>query len=247
MESVLVSQSYWDAQYQLGQFNILPTEHPLRRWIESHTPRGDGDCLEIGCYPGGFLAVFGELGYRLNGLDLTPGVEKDLPEWLGMHGYRLGEFLQQDFLTSHRNSPYDLVCSFGFMEHFADWESILHKHMDLVALNGYLVISVPNFRGFVQHLLHYLLDRKNLKIHNVKAMNPKIWEKIVINRGFEIIKNGYFGEFHFWVDHQKRNPLQRLLLRGIMRLIPKLRKLPPNIPFYAPYCGLIAKRVKGDK
>lgn len=245
-KSVLVPQSYWEAQYQFHELVVLSTEHPFRRWIESYVPRGNGDCFEIGCYPGQVLAVLGELGYRLNGLDLTSRVEKDLPKWLRTRGYRVGEFCQQDFLRYQSNSRYELVCSFGFMEHFTDWESILHKHMDLVALNGHLVITVPNFLGFVQYLLHYLLDRKNLERHNLKAMDPNIWEEIVSNRGFEIIRSGYFGQFHFWVDRQKRNRLQLLVLREMRKLLPKLRKLPPDIPVYAPYCGLIAKCVNGD-
>ena len=76
----LVPQEYWDKGYETLELDIAPKDDTVRRWIELFfSNRGKGRCLEIGCFPGRYLAVFGELGYELNGIDLTPRVESDLP------------------------------------------------------------------------------------------------------------------------------------------------------------------------
>jgi hypothetical protein len=38
----------------------------IRKWIENHLQPSDsgGSLLEIGCFPGAYLAVFGDLGYE---------------------------------------------------------------------------------------------------------------------------------------------------------------------------------------
>lgn len=82
MQPELVDQSYWDKGYEKTTFSIAGDDKPIRNWIESFVKKANGKCFEVGCFPGTYLAVFGGLGYVLNGIDLTPGVEKDLPEWL---------------------------------------------------------------------------------------------------------------------------------------------------------------------
>ncbi len=79
-------QSVWDEGYAQHEFFVAPKDDALRQWIETHFPRANKSCLELGCFPGRYLAVFGELGYELNGLDLTPRVEQDFSAWLkSMH------------------------------------------------------------------------------------------------------------------------------------------------------------------
>ena len=45
-----------------------PTRRPVpervRDWLERHVPRGTGSAVELGCVPGNYLAVLGELGYE---------------------------------------------------------------------------------------------------------------------------------------------------------------------------------------
>jgi len=239
----LAPQSYWDSSYEKIKFKVADNNDPIRKWIEHYIPRGYGNCFEIGCFPGRYLTVFGDLGYELNGIDLTPRVKNDLPMWLKKNGYSVAYFECNDFSNNKNNRKYDIVCSFGFIEHFIDFESYLIKHGELVANNGYLVISTPNFSGFIQNKLHYCLDKENYNRHNINAMNPLIWAAILKTLGFEIIFTGWFGNFDFWVDNQKRGRISLFLINFIHALIPLLRNiLPEGKKLYAPYCGLIAKK-----
>jgi len=54
------------------------------------------------------------------------------------------------------NNPhkFDIVASFGFIEHFTNWVEILESHISLLNNNGYLIVEVPNFIGPFQHWLH---------------------------------------------------------------------------------------------
>jgi SAM-dependent methyltransferase len=66
-------QKYWDKYHEGFELQIAPEIHPIRQLIERYFPKTDNEtCIEIGCYPGAFLAVFGELGYELYGIDLSP-------------------------------------------------------------------------------------------------------------------------------------------------------------------------------
>lgn len=243
----LVEQNYWDKSYKNITLTALGENDPIRKWIESHIPRSNGKCLEIGCFPGGILTVFGGLGYELHGIDLTARVEKDLPQWLKLQGYRVGEFSKVDILKFFPSEQYDVVSSFGFIEHFSDWQSMLLKHASLVKKDGFLIIEVPNFCGSIQHILHIWLDKQNLKRHNIDSMQPLAWGEMVKEHDFEIIFCGYFGNFLFWVDDCKRNWLQRLVINLIQSTTKRYLKYLPNNSMYSPCCGLICKKtvIKG--
>jgi 2-polyprenyl-3-methyl-5-hydroxy-6-metoxy-1,4-benzoquinol methylase len=239
----LVDQSYWDNSYREIPPSLHPPADALSAWINRHVPPANGGtCLEIGCYPGRYLAVLGELGYTLNGIDLTPAV-------VGMKQalekkFTTGEFQQINFLDFKPTKPYALVCSFGFIEHFTDWEAVLYKHAELVEAGGTIMVEVPNFRGALQRFLHSRLDAENLSRHNLEAMRPDRWAHVLSNAGFEISWKGYFGKFAFWHDKSRHSFLQRVLLRTIRLLTPLLKTLPEGWSAISPYAGIIAVKRK---
>lgn len=238
-----VEQDYWDKSYQQIRFATLPDHDPIKLWLTTFIPNGNGTCLEVGCFPGGILSCFGELGYELHGIDLTPRVEHDLPAWLNSRGYRVGKFTRGDFARFTPETEYDIVASFGFIEHFSKWETILLKQASLVKKGGLLVIEAPNFRGIVQRLLHLLLDRENYERHNIASMNPYEWAKITKKMGFEIVFCGFLGNFLFWTDDFRQNWAQKLTTNLIHSASKRILKKLPNSGVYSPFCGLICKKL----
>ena len=218
-------------------------------WILSHLPlpkKETNTCFEIGCYPGRYLAMVGLQGYEVNGIDWTPGVSTQLFEWLCSIGCRVNTLYHQDFTTFNGETQYDVVYSIGFIEHFNDWQDIVRRHMRLVRPGGLLLITVPNFRGFLQFALHWLLDRPNLHLHNLSTMRPNEWNDIVKEDGFQIYFSGYFGSFDFWVDRADR-PLWQNRLLGIIHRKKRgwSECVPDGLSCCAPYCGLVARRPIG--
>ncbi len=243
MNPAFTTQKRWDESYVGLKLEIAPPQDAVRTWIEQWVAPGQGDCLELGCFPGRYLAVLGELGYELNGVDLTPRVESDLPDWLGQQGYRLGNFCRADIFQHDFRRQYDVVCSFGLVEHFGQWAELIQAHARLVKPKGLLLVATPNFRGWAQRLLHEWLDRANLAEHNLEAMQPAQWSAQVAAMGFSVLSCGWFGRVDFWSNPDpNRSLVKRAALRGVRKMLPVLRWLPEGFASYSPYCGLAARK-----
>ncbi len=242
----LVKDEFWNETYGRLNLKIAEKNHVVREWFEKSVPKGEGSCIEIGCFPGQFLACFGELGYELNGLDLIPKVKTILPQWLKDCGYNVGTFYNEDFLTFKMREQFNIVASFGFVEHFTNWEEVINSHMKLVKENGYLIISAPNFRGLFQRAFQSLFNKESYKRHNIQAMKPEEWAKIIGESGFKIVSSGYFGHFHYWVNEQKRDILSKIVVHffiDILLPIIKWLPFPKDKKLYSPFCGVIAKKI----
>src|SRR5690349_4316163 len=112
-----VSQSYWDSSYSAYQYGIANDD--VTKWLAKHLSKQQGTAFEAGCYPGRYLAFLGQSGWIVNGMDLTPRIEEDFKEWIAKNEIRFNKIVKGDVLEYMRTSPdkYDLVCSFGFIEH----------------------------------------------------------------------------------------------------------------------------------
>ena len=222
-----------------------PRDDAIRAWIEDHFARREGaTCLEIGCYPGRYLAVFGDLGYELSGMDITERLD-DLSAWLEKRGYAVGAFWKRDFLDFHEDVRFDVVASFGFIEHFEEWEAVLERHADFVEADGFLVLEAPNFLGTFQHWFHRTFDGENLARHHVPAMDVDGWARVLERRGFEIVYKGYFGRFDFWYEPERRSGLRNSILRAFSRTKRILGGLlPVDRKCYSPFCGVIARKAR---
>lgn len=244
----LYAQKYWDRTWdKYIKFEVASKENIVRKWLEKYFKvliTGRKSVFEIGCFPGTYLTIFGELGYELNGIDLYYRVDKELRLWLESKNYRIGKFYCSNFFNYNENKKFDIVCSFGFLEHFKNWEEVLIRHASFVKTEGYLVISTPNFQGFIQRILHIFLDREQYERHYTPSMNPLLWKNIAEKLGFDVISYGSFGNFWFWAYSENMNIIQRTLTKLIRKvsLIFHLNKL-PNSKIYSPFYGLIARKI----
>lgn len=242
----LVDKCSWDNINETYELKLPPKENAIRRWIEKYFKNLDTsnkNVLEIGCFPGKFLSVFGELGYELNGIDITPRVYKDLPLWLKKKNYKTGDFALVDFFNYDETRKFDIVCSFGFIEHFTNWKDVLLKQASLVNDNGYLVVSTPNYRGNIQRIFHLIFNRETFESHYIPSMNPDAWKSLLKEANFNVIFCGSIGSFGLLFDNDsRRNFFQAMLLKLVWKISPALQKLPGNNA-YSPFCGLIAKKI----
>jgi L-malate glycosyltransferase len=235
---------YWDNSYKQLTLKIAPPDDVLRIWLQKHVPKGkNSTCLEIGCFPGRYLAVMGKMSYKLYGIDLTERVLTDLPLWLKKQGYQIGKFFREDIylFAARHNMKFDIVCSFGFIEHFTNWPEILELHARQVSNGGLLVIATPNFNGLIQKSLHTILDSENYQRHNVTAMCPSKWQNHLESSGFSISFAGPIGSFNFWTDSPNANIFQVIGAKLIRKMIPLAKRLPPS-SIYSPFYGIVARK-----
>jgi len=86
-------------------------------------------------------------------MDLTPRMEKDFKDWLATNEIRFNKIEKGDVLEYMRTSDdrYDLVCSFGFIEHFENFLEIIALHDKILKQGGQLIITTPHFKGAIQN------------------------------------------------------------------------------------------------
>lgn len=238
----MVSQQYWNDAYQ--HFRYYIADDIVTRWMDEcgHLLPSKGRMFEFGCYPGRYMAFLGKKGYEVNGMDLAPNMGMNFINWLQGSGIQTGSLQRGDVLqyAAGTEDRFDLVCSFGFIEHFHNFGEVIALHSKILKPGGSLLIMTPNFRGWLQQFLHHTLDKENLHRHYLPSMKPHLWARQLKALGYEVQFAGYFGNFDFWSDVQPRNLLQRTGLRIIHKLTPVLRLLPDSA-VQSPYCGIVAK------
>lgn len=240
-----VSQQYWDNSYRNLNLDIDISNDPIVDLLNRVlTTTQEKTVLEIGCFPGRYLRVFGELGYELNGVDTTPKTTTDLPVFFKSKGYKIGHLSCESIFDYQPTKKFDVVCSFGFIEHFDNWQQIIDVHLSHLKPGGILIITVPNFSGFFQHIFHLLFDLENLRRHNLRAMNVEKWMRYLKskNPNFKVLFSGSFGEIDFWVDKDVLGKWRSRFKRKwnlITELIKKKQMRSSNL--YSPYKGIILK------
>lgn len=194
--SSLMTKEEWVKE--TGEARIKPDHRIAFQDIFEKFAQGGGELFEVGCYPSTFSVFLAKrYKYRVNGIDFIPSYRERLIPDLLKQGISVGDFSEGDFLVFHPSSQYDLVCSFGFIEHFVDTEGIIVKHIDLVKKGGILIMTCPNFLG-ANYLLHKYLDGENLANHNLNAMDLILWRNVLTSHNMEILYHDYYGTFGFW-------------------------------------------------
>ena len=168
------------------------------RLVKKHVRPGNR-YLEIGCAPGKLLAwVASVLKAECTGLDYSEtGIAKSraLFDALGLKA----NLYHIDFFNHHLPSAsFDVVSSFGFIEHFDDPVPVVQKHHDLVKPGGVALIAVPNYGGLYGSLQRWC-DAPNLALHNLDIMNPAALTALIDSTDVESMRAYPFGAMSLWL------------------------------------------------
>jgi 2-polyprenyl-3-methyl-5-hydroxy-6-metoxy-1,4-benzoquinol methylase len=148
---------------------LLPLAHP------------DAELLELGCGGSAFLPYFSRnLGFKVSGIDYSKG----------------GVELASDLCLRYNVSPelhcadifnppakclgrYDVVVSFGLVEHFTDTTNTIRSFMEFLRPGGKLLTVAPNMQGisgFAQkhiapdiYAIHEVIDIERFRIAHENA------------------------------------------------------------------------------
>lgn len=240
---MIVDQEYWNKSYENYVFQRLPIDDPTKIIIERYIPTisEEKNAFELGCFPGRYLVEIGQKGYTLNGCDQTNRVKTDLPIWLQKNQCKVGVFEKSDYKEFYA-MQYDLVASFGFIEHFNDYENVFNQQCHMVKSGGILIIQYPNFRGLVQRILHGIFDIDNLNNHVVISMDLNFYSKH-LSQDFKIIYCSYYGNFDFWIDDFKNK--NGLIKRKFLKYFHKTKRIWSQFPdsrHWSPYAIIIAEK-----
>lgn len=241
----LLSKNHWDDCYSKFEYRIESEEDKNIKFFKKWLPKAEKaeSCFEIGCCPCRFLAYIGQqFKYEINGLDYSDGINDNLINWLHNEKLKIGVLIKGDFNDYIPEKKYNVVYSAGFIEHFKNYQEIIQKHDLYLESGGLLLITTPNFRGWIQRCLHLFLDKDNYKEHYIPSMQPEEWADILKNMGYDILFCGYFGGFEFWCKSTNF-----WVLRFLRIPIKALNKLLKNKDIsshkaYSPYCGIVARK-----
>lgn len=204
-------RAYWEAASPDPIKNRLPSMLNVAvlnvtRLLKKYVKPGSR-YIEIGCAPGKMLAwVASVLKAEVTGLDYSePGIAKCrvLFDTLG-----LKVNLYHDDFFKHRLPPsyYDVVASFGVIEHFDDARPAVQRHLDLVKPGGVALIVVPNYGGVYGSLQRWC-DAPNLALHNLEIMNHCALTALVDSPDVESVRAYPFGAISPWlISFDKRLP-----------------------------------------
>lgn len=221
----LTTKDFWS---DLKRKSSRIDKHEFDEIFEEHLKQTKGTALEVGCVPGNILArICKRFGYFPEGIDFDEHTVSTTGKTLLDSGLKHFKIYVEDFNKWKTNKKYDLVCSFGFVEHFSNAEEIIKKHIDLVKKGGKVIIEVPNFAG-VPGFFHKLVDGPSLKQHNTSIMNLDFFRDIAKQNNLKVLYLGYYGSFHFQWGYGRRETAN-LVQKGIYALLKLISKLTIHI------------------
>lgn len=245
MRNEITSKKYWQQTGVLnnqGHSIPLPITKLLTKVLNKNNDK-KATALEIGCAPGTFLSyICKEFNYKPEGIDYVAGSSEITKKTLVESG--LSNFIihEEDFFTWKPNKKYELVSSFGFIEHFHNVNVVINKHISLLKDKGILILEVPNFTH-CQYFLHKILDKENLDRHNIEPMYIEFFEKLTESHDFNIKYLGYTGGFFdFWWENNNPTLLQKMI-RFFLKPIAFLgRRIPISNKYLSPFLVFIAEK-----
>lgn len=245
MKNEITSKEYWEQTEVLnsGDREIPSPLAKLFKKVLKKNEREGAVALEVGCCPGTFLSYLcKEFNYLPEGVDYATGAAEITKKTLRKAGLPEATIHQEDFFNWDTKKKYNLVSSFGFVEHFRDASIGADKHIDLLKEDGVLVLEVPNFTNGQYHL-HYWLDRENLERCNIKAMHISFLKDLVKRHNLKVEYLGYVGGiFDFWWENDNPNLFQKIIATLLRPVAYIGRRIPLNNRIFSPFIVLIARK-----
>jgi 2-polyprenyl-3-methyl-5-hydroxy-6-metoxy-1,4-benzoquinol methylase len=207
--------------------------------------------LEIGSAGSTWLPWFAQEGFAVTGIDYSPTGCKHARRLLHECGTD-GEIVCADALAppTHLLGRFDIVISFGVVEHFEDTAATLAAFARFLGPGGRIVTVIPNmagFTGFVQRLvdreiydIHMRLTASDLgRAHQDAGLECECRYFMSVNFGVvavrERVPNALFAQF-------KRVVLKALAHSSKIVWVLEERFGIAATPRFAPYIVCIARR-----
>jgi SAM-dependent methyltransferase len=201
--------------------------------------------IELGGFPGSYsiyLKKYYNIDTTLFDYFIHPGIVKDL---LLRNGLKDGDIhiIEADLFNYSPARQFDMVLSFGLIEHFQDIKDIVGRHVQFLNPGGILFIAIPNFRalnGWVQKKF----DHENYEKHNIYCMDPMLLKEIAAELGLTHIKAGYYGRFSLWLENREQKPALTKAFTKLLWYAGKAftKVFPVESKMLSPYIILEAKK-----
>lgn len=134
------------------------------------------------------------------------------------------QVIEADVFEYEAACRFDIVCSFGFIEHFDNLDLVLSNHLKLLKPGALLLVTLPNFRG-VNGLLQKIFDPGNLALHNLNFMDVSVLKNTLHRLGMQDIEVEYYPSAQVWLEGLRdRNFFVRAVVRIVGQLVSLLAR-----------------------
>ncbi|MDB5087870.1 MAG: Trans-aconitate 2-methyltransferase, partial [Mucilaginibacter sp.] len=172
---------------------------------------------ELGGFPG-YYATYLKKYQKLDTTLFDYYINQDLiNQLLEKNGLKPGDIniIEADLFNYQPEKIYDMVLSFGLIEHFNDTKAIIETHLQFLKPGGVLFITLPNFKsvnGWVQRKF----DKENYDKHNINSMDLQLLKDSCKQLGLKEIESYYHGRFTVWLENKSE---QSKVAKAIVRAI----------------------------
>lgn len=227
----LTDAIFWDKYWaELSLPAIADTSSAYERCIlqqlETHAVKTGGKAMEVGCAPGAWLAYLSlKCEMRASGIEYSSAGMTATKRNFAMLGVAPDLLIEGDFFVAEPSPDFDLVMSFGFIEHFSNPAEVIERHLRWVKPGGTLVLGVPRFRG-IYALIQRWLDKEVLDKHNQEIMELAYFHNLADQFSLAPAFIGYTGSFEpsMFILGPRKN-IASLVLRTLLWAARQLRKL----------------------
>jgi 2-polyprenyl-6-hydroxyphenyl methylase/3-demethylubiquinone-9 3-methyltransferase len=149
-----------------------------------------GRALDVGCGLGEFMAQLREVGFDVNGID----GEAEQVRQVRQAGFEARVINFENPLPVV-DASFDLITCLEVIEHVALAENFLKEMSRVLTVNGYIVLSTPNFSCW-QNRIRYLfgIGPVNEGIH-LRFFTQRRLEEAMMKAGLKIVGRASFGPF----------------------------------------------------
>jgi len=208
MENNLTNRSFWQSFWEAKKGLIFPVkaDYMFGRMLgKLKADKNLKTAVELGGFPGYYtvyLKKYQQLDTTLFDYYIHRPIINDLLKVNGLMQADVN-IIENDLFTYQPAVQYDLVTSFGLIEHFNDTKDIINQHLKFLKPGGVLFITLPNFKslnGWVQRKF----DLDNYHKHNIESMNPALLADYCRQLGLKEVEAMYDGRFSVWLENKQQ-------------------------------------------
>jgi SAM-dependent methyltransferase len=222
-------EEYWRNCLLPSEVNYqIPFDRCLADSLYKRLDGIKGDAFEVGCAPGKWLAFLAKnFDMNVNGIEYSKAGMQATRRNFEILNLPIDTILSGDFFVIKPEPRFDLVMSFGFIEHFEDPDAVVARHAEWLKPGGMLIIGVPNFNGIYKPI-QTILDKSILLKHNLKTMRLDYFRGVAQRLQLEIESLEYIASFEpsLPISRPGFNNLAEFFVKAFLRITSFIRRSP---------------------
>jgi len=249
MDNNLTDRSFWKAFWEsrLGLIFSIKRDYIFGDILgKLKADKGYQTAIELGGFPGYYaiyLKKYENMDTTLFDYFIHLGLINELLKKNGLKENDI-KIIEADLFTYQPAEQYDMVLSFGLIEHFKDTKAIIATHLPFLKTGGTLFITLPNFKsinGWVQRKF----DLENYNKHYIECMDPALLADCCKQLGLTEVESYYHGKFSMWLENKgTQSALAKAFVKGLWFAGKIITKIAPfESKALSPY--IVVKATKG--